>query len=345
MTNKSNGSIIDAHDYKPESDIYYEHDYPYEKHLDDGNEAHPAGTCGTDNYIEEILRNGFSGDISNESEIDEDVDGTVCCDRYRLSDYFDIDDCNDAEDYHNEAAGYAKNNDVKTAAKICSKGLEVFPDNINLLADMVKFSADYGDFTTAETYYARLKEHPYKCWTWSAFTYAIHYLLSKDVIAIEEECRMLISKFMSVFPYNPDAYEKLYLLETAVGNHDKAFEVLTKTVGEYNNAETCALHLADLLLERGMYSELKDICLYGIAASASPQPSIRTPYLSYLMNLADDHMLWIRAREHDKITAAEVDRVRNKYLSLVKRFTADLIPYLKNIDVRIDLFEDIPIEE
>ena len=250
----------------------------------------------------------------------------------------DDDDIMDADDYHNKACGFARRGEYKQAANVCLKGLKRFPMNVDLLADTVKYSSDSGDMMTAAKYYAILKNSiPFSRWNWRAFTFSIDYLLGEDPTENEAECRMLVDNYKKWIPYEEKSCMAESELEMAIGNSERSMEVLVDAIAARANASQCALRLADMQMDRGMYEAVINTANYGIAASAEAQPSINVPYLYYLRALAKDHLIHKKECAHNAISSEEVRAMEKEYRLLIEKFTSKMIRYKSNIDMRIDM--------
>ena len=225
----------------------------------------------------------------------------------------------DASDYHNVSVHLAETGRNRKATEICSEGLSRFPGNIDLTADAVYYSVKCGEMETAAEYYAQLKEKPYVHWNWRAFTFSLDYLRADGAAKNEAESRALIAQFRQVLPYEEKAALAESNLEEALGNADTAMQVLEDAIRKYSNAPQCALRLADMQFDRGMFREAKQTALYGIAASAAPQPAVNVPYLRLLATLAEDHILHMKAAKGETVSRAEIEHLTHAYHLMKKK--------------------------
>lgn len=165
-------------------------------------------TAGTpaDNDAEEIIDMPEIDDASSEDETSSgNILELLSRMREMMSDSDDEDDADesdmDSDDYHNKAVDRARRGKNREAAGICMEGLKKFPLNVDLLADTIKYSSEAGDMRTAAAHYSILKENvPFQRWNWRAFTFSFDYLLKKDPIANEDECRRIIAITRSTSP-------------------------------------------------------------------------------------------------------------------------------------------------
>lgn len=263
-----------------------------------------------------------------------------------------VSDDDDAEDdsglnsdhYHNKAVDYARRGRNREAAEICIKGLRKFPYNVDLLADTIKYSSEAGDIRTAADHYSLLKSHiPFQRWNWRAFTFSVEYLLKEDPIANEEECRIIIDNYKKFLPYEEKSSMAESELEAALGNVESSIKVLEKAIQTLTNASQCALRLADMQMDRGLYEKVLTTANYGIAASAEPQPSINIPYLYYLRALAKDYLLHKKELEGEHITKNELETLEEEYELLISEFP-ELMNQMHTIKMRIKMLKFVKVE-
>ena len=244
----------------------------------------------------------------------------------------------DADDYHNRAVDYAREHRFAKAVQICEEGLFTYPDNVDLLADAVKYCAENGEKPRAQKHYEKLCAIiPRSRFNWRAFTFSLDYLML-DAEENESECRSLLEDYAKALPFEEKRFVAASELETALGNHERSMEILLEAVNTLKNASQCSLRLADLQLERGEFEEAVRTADYGIIASAQVQPSINIPYLYLVRTLAADALLRQRKDGSDK---DEIDALRETYKKLLDVFPV-LRPYRRTIANRIkllDLFE------
>lgn len=250
----------------------------------------------------------------------------------------------DADDYHNKAIRRARCRKSREAAEICMEGLKKFPLSVDLLADTIRYSSEAGDMRAAADHYSRLKASiPFHRWNWRAFTFAFDYLLSADPIANEDECRVIIDNYKRFLPYEEKASMAESELEAALGNANESMSVLVKAIQSLPNASQCALRLADMQMDRGLFSDVLMTTNYGIAASAEVQPSINIPYLYLLRALAKDHILHKKECAGEHITRGEVEALSGEYELLTSEFP-ELTLHAHTIQMRVKMLKFIKAE-
>ena len=257
----------------------------------------------------------------------------------------DTDDCDmDADDYHNKACDRARRGKNREAAEICMDGLKKFPLNVDLLADTIKYSSDAGDMVNAAEHFTILKARvPLNRWNWRAFTFSFDYLLKENPIANEEECRTIVSNYKTFLPYEEKASMAESELEDALGNADRCMDVLKAAINAHTNASQCALRLADMQMDRGLFEDVVGTTNYGIAASAEAQPSINVPYLYYIRALAKDHLLHKKEYSGEPISREELESLKEEYELLISEFP-ELMRHAHTIKMRAKMLKFIKAE-
>ena len=242
-----------------------------------------------------------------------------------------------ANDYHNKACLLGKKGKNKEASLICQKGYKHFPNNIDLLADVINYAYESGDKETALKFYKILNESiPFKRWTWRAYNFSLDFLIENDPVGNEEECREIIKNYKENIPHDERAYVAESKLETALGNHKRSMIVLNDAIHAYNNACQSALLLADMQLEHGLYEDVILTTTYGIAASAESQPAINIPYLYYIRAIAKDHIIHRKEYNNENISEEEIIELTTEYEMLLSKFP-ELIKKSAIIKTRINM--------
>lgn len=207
----------------------------------------------------------------------------------------------DSTDYHNLSVCYGRVGDNVSACKLLEKGLNIFPYNIDLLADYVAYGAKIGDGGKAkcEEYCERLMQIPYKTWTWRAFSFLISYWQEQypisrgeETVKIEERLYELCNNFQNYYPEDEASYAAEYDMLVAIGKKKEAIERLEEVVAEYEVVPKCCLRYCDLMLERGEYEKVIVYAEKGIMGDAQSQSGVSIGYLFFVSGLARDAMIW-----------------------------------------------------
>ena len=196
---------------------------------------------------------------------------------------------------------------------------------------------------TASEHYEELKKSvPVQRWNWRAFTFAFDYLLEVDPISNEEECRRIVENYKKYIPYEEKAYMAESELEMALGNSERSMSVLEAAIAARENASQCALRLADMQLDRGLYENVIATTNYGIAASAETQPSINVPYLYYIRALAKDHLIHKKECNGEVVEQKEVDALSAEYDLMLSEFP-ELMCHAHTIKMRAKMLKFMKI--
>ena len=250
----------------------------------------------------------------------------------------------DSDDYHNKAVDRARRGRNREATEICMEGLKKFPLHVDLLADTIKYSSEAGGMQTAANHYSILKANvPFQRWNWRAFTFSFDYLLKEDPIANEEECRRIVEYYKKHLPYEEKASMAESELEAALGNAEGSMSVLKEAISTHANASQCALRLADMQMDRGLYADVLETTNYGIAASAEAQPSINIPYLYYIRALAKDHLLHKKVCSGKPVTKDELEALKEEYDLLLSEFP-ELMRHAHMIKMRAKMLKFVKAE-
>lgn len=293
---------------------------------------------------ERIRASKIDSNIDNDKEDDEepetDDDMEYSTDDDHLDDIhaykeFPVD--MDADDYHNQSCTLARLSHVEEAVECVLAGLRKFPFNATLLADAIKYMTETGNIDRAAKYYSMLKKVDLCLWDWRAFSYSFDFLLASNARKNEKEIRQLLKDYKIHLPYEEKQFLNLAELEQSLGNSDKSLRALEKATKELSNACQCALRLADIQFEHGLYEQTIRTCNYGISAAASPQEKINTSYLMFLRTLSKDHILQGKVFTEEEVSEAEVRSVEEDYKRLLSQFEQELHHYKDIMRTRLKL--------
>lgn len=200
----------------------------------------------------------------------------------------------DTADYHNLSAELARNELKDLAIKICDSGLQKFPYDEDLIADVIQFATAIGEKLAGiriKDYVERLREIDQKSWSWRCFEFLADFYISvKDYKKAEQTCEDYI-KFLPRdergYAQLAEIYDHMY---TGVDAEDKKISILKKAVEMGFACPRCANSLATLYADRG---ELEKAIYYsGIAilSLAQDQPSVNYAYVIYRRALYEDRL-------------------------------------------------------
>lgn len=279
----------------------------------------------------------------------------------------------DANDYHNLAVAFTRDFDDYTSGyNIVNKGLQYYPNNVDLLADAIYYGSSAGKPDECEKHREQLEKLPLPLWNWRAYSFLIDYYLQKtDWTAnpTDEEMLELTEKALKYAKIEQIALsgdtevergylaehkirvvrERYYRLLSRVGdlerNNDlkakaeeesaKAEEILYTAINDNSFAATaCCLKLADILFDRKRYVETIGVCNIALRSPQS-QPSARIGYFMYLIAMSEDALL------HEKALLGDESSVKNCYRDYVGAFRCNSgrFTYLENIINRLAVLE------
>ena len=309
--------------------------------------GNPSGVPVDEDEHEEVVWDGTEEDSS---EVEDGSHGNILELLSRMREMMpdsdeEENDCDmGSSDYHNKAVDYARRGRNREAAEKCIEGLKRFPLDVDLLSDTIKYSSEAGDMQTAVEHYNILKDRvPFQRWNWRAFTFSFDYLLKDDPVANEEECRKIVEKYKEYLPFEEKASMAESELEAALGNSEASMKVLEKAIRTHANASQCALRLADMQMDRGLFEDVVKTANYGIAASAEPQPSINIPYLYYIRALAKDYILHKKECSGEPITKEELEAMKREYELLISEFP-ELMHHTHMINMRVKMLKFVKVE-
>lgn len=251
----------------------------------------------------------------------------------------DIEESLTSGEYHNKGTSYAGKNQYEKAIEICKEGLERFPNNMDLIADIIKYSADVGDFDNSKEYLRILLSRvPKETFNWRCFTFSIDYLVEEDPVKNGKLIKAMISDYKRVLPDEEKAYVAESEYEARLGNMEKSEKVLIKAIESMNNAPQCALKLLDIQLSKGKYEEALKTSNYYMMASCEIQPTTNVAYMIYARCLTEDAILHMRYMKGEEITSDDINTMKKKY----KMICSDVeikVRFGENIDNRIMLLD------
>lgn len=219
-----------------------------------------------------------------------DLAKSICVDEVQL--------IGSADAIHNLSVEFARNGYFDYACAILKKGLmtDKFPQNIDLLADFIKYSTCSlpADSDLAEVYYQRLIRIDKKCWNWRAFSFSIDYLTSRldqadeQADQILEECLKLASEYVKRKGKGRDgdrAYHALANVYLRQGDDKRCQSILQKALAQLKRAPICALQLSEIFFNSGLFEEADRCIRQCISMNINVDNSINIGYPYILSSL------------------------------------------------------------
>lgn len=237
----------------------------------------------------------------------------------------------DVVDYHNLAVTFSRKNKDMQAVAICKAGLENWPENVDLNADLIKYAVEAGQGKCVEEYVDNfINNCPDKRqWNWRGFSFLIDYYEAVKPSKYAEKIKELLTEYKSNLPYEEKAYEEEASFYMSQGMCVEAVDTLEYAIAHLC-APQCAMKLADIYMGQGKYQEVVRVASLGIAYSAEVQPSIRTAYLLMLRALSKDALYLKEAYTSGIYSVDEAKRtireyeLAGKYVNLRERNTIEL---------------------
>ncbi len=244
-------------------------------------------------------------------------------------------------DYHNFCLKFSRLDDDETACNILAKGLQQYPNEIDLLADFLQMGRLCSRLEECEKYKAKLLSIPKTVWTWRGFSFLIDYMLYtsgnleiKKIEVFQKELLALADEYCLHFPGNEDAYMSKADIYEHYNNHSKVKQVLEEALEKIAVCPKCALRLADIYFKEGRYEEVLLVvnkCLY---MSVETQNSINRGYLFYLSGLCKTIKLFQSGNFSDEAAVKDV------YVDFnISKEIGVHTQYKKNIDREIRILE------
>lgn len=210
-----------------------------------------------------------------------------------------------ASDYHNLAVEYARTENEDLACDILDIALATSQckNEIDLLADYLKYCISAGKIDEGKCYYSRLQEAGTKRWNWRAYSFAIDFRLSLIQGDDEEHDLMMLARnFKDKIRYSEEPYISFAEIYHAFNKFDEEEKELLSALDDpcLQNMR-CAkvkLKLADLYFERG---DIDKALNYAVKAynSVSAQPEINCSYAYSLAALCRISKLYNEEIEGD----------------------------------------------
>lgn len=205
----------------------------------------------------------------------------------------------DPNDFHNLAVDYARLNMYDCAVWVLERGLISYPYSPDLLADMILYGTESGQHVVSEKAYSNLMRLEKTSWGWRAYSFTIDYYLDKVKRLPEGKAReklkekifSLVEEFTSFGKLYPEeAADRAFSCKASVinelGGDETQEEVLRAGCAVINPAPQCALHLADIVFNRGEYGNALSFLNQCILAVQKAQPDISRSYVYLLCAMA-----------------------------------------------------------
>lgn len=198
----------------------------------------------------------------------------------------------EADDFHNFSVAVLKRfDDYRVAMDIVEMGLKAYPANTDLLADAIKYSTNCAQREAAGKYYQELSSISKAKWTWRSFSFSIDFLLGQYLEGKNyslkngpTEALDLVKEYKYYFPNREDPWKCEEDIYSKTNNIAKSIEVLREAISKHNLCPKCWLRYADLMVDRGDYTEAA-IYIKKLATNPISAESVNMAYVFYLDGL------------------------------------------------------------
>ncbi len=189
-----------------------------------------------------------------------------------------------------------------------------------MLADLISYRLKSGQAEICEKTYKTLESISKDFWNWRAFSFTIDYQLGriKQVASNEERGQIkeialdLSNLFVKKYKSDQAFYTKATVLRTFGLPNGKDGEneetVLETGIRVAKNAPKCALRLADILFDKGEFSEAIKVLRICCGGVFRPQPDISAGYAYLLLALSKSSELFEKVEDFG-------DEVDEKYVT------------------------------
>ncbi len=200
----------------------------------------------------------------------------------------------DQSDYHNLAAELGRQNLFDKACKVCEAGISFFPNDVDLLADWIKYATNIGDYDNAEKAIGSLNQIATRLWNWRAFDFVIDYYVAianmKKAIELSDEFVKWLPNEERAYKQKADVKRKTYDPSTGEDVAESVIAILKKPLEMNLNCPMCANALADELSELGRLEEALNASNRAVQELAQDQPSVNHAFVFFRRALIQDRL-------------------------------------------------------
>lgn len=284
------------------------------------------------NAVQNLLKDAQDGMYQYDEDGKESYTASVHYKMKKLSDYFSDSTLTcqgSADDFHNLAVAYAKQDLFMEACKILQRGIALRGSAVDLLADYLLYGRkDANSRSQCQKYYEVLQGLPLSTWNWRAYSFSIDHLLEgrnyvSDVNgadSIKDNAVKIAKEFIKRFSKkNADrehldrAYSDLSEVYRTFGDSENEYKTLKRCVENYKRMPLSSMRLAEIEFSKGNYFAVSDN-LTNCTETLEIQPSFSQGYIYLLMAHSNASFLFSK---DNKQTAEEKK-------SLVKKIYRDL---------------------
>lgn len=214
--------------------------------------------------------------------------------------------------FHNFALNFSRRDDSLTACEILDKGLLLFPNNTDLLADYLQMGSECGLFDRCAECFKQLMSIRYDIWTWRAFSFSIDYLLllctgvGSDIQLneLKSQALNLVQEYRKQKPEEEGSFCSEADIYVAFNMHQEKIKILKAGIEACPSSPKCSLRLADILFDQGDYQEARNV-LQRLTAMVGSQERVNRAYVYYLLGLSK-YALCISMGDYSEETVMDI---------------------------------------
>jgi len=194
-----------------------------------------------------------------------------------------------AQDFINLSISFKESGDDITACRILERGLDIYNNDIELLACYLDCVIDSGiekELIECEKFYVKIRENPLESYSENVFNSILKYLVTKISFgykreAIKSEAEEILKVFDKQHPNREGSYIAHYKF---IDGREQQKSKLREAVNKLSSCPRCALTLADMLCDEGEYEDACNViekCL----RSVQSLPMVNRAYAYYLQGI------------------------------------------------------------
>ena len=208
--------------------------------------------------------------------------------------------------FHNFAVNFSKRDDSEVACEIVERGLLLFPDSTDLLADYLQMGSECGKFDRCEECYNKLMSIEYSTWTWRAYSFSIDYLIVlssgvggiKDLDELKNKALEIAKQYRIHMPNNEGSYCSEADIYSKFHQYDMKISALKNGIEKCDFSPKCSLRYADILIDEGNYDEAIKV-IEKLLGMISSQESVNMAYVYYISGICK-YALMMRNKDFSK---------------------------------------------
>lgn len=221
-----------------------------------------------------------------------------------------------ADTFHNFVVELAANGFSDLACDVLDCALEIFPANVDLLADYLLYGIQCQRLDQCETHFTTLRLIEQSEWTWRCFEFSIAYVnhlkdniaaTSKEKLSYKKQVSELARAYKKHLPYEEGGYcetAKLLVKKPDAMLKELNDALSNKMIGA---CPACAIEKANLLFKQKNYEEALTAIDRSLEDSVTQtQGGIKESYILFLRGLCKFALLLPNIQNHDNVNSEAV---------------------------------------